>query len=970
MKKSRLLIALFTLMLFLCIGNAADAAPACPSGGVATTGDAFATELQKASNQAKVGVDVNLAPLLAAAGKGTFGSSLVINKPRLVTDACFSGPGLGVVITGTANLHFPGFEIDVPGDAVVVATRYKGQNLFSVNVFPKGGIGPLESLLRTPPLSWVGVKDVHAAIGWGNMKEELLLDHLGPTIKQFFENAMGGHFVRLPILQGPSLLLSAKLDSGSVVAQTVNMVINDVPSPMLLVAQPGHVEFQPEVKSGHYAVKLPIVDFVRIDQILFGFGTVKDAKGALYLDGNEMGSTSASIGNDNYRFAASIARAYRLGPVVLSNADGNRGPDIEFAKLSACTSNCYQLKISGYVGVLNQRFRAKVNNIDGLPSFEVDLRVLEDLIDIKASGKSTVAIPGSRDANWGNIALIGKADATGLEKARNKLLGAAQSSMNSSVVNRAVSVLGITPLEITAVSVSGKLSGLANCDIMMSVWARIFGTEQVVTVPVGESLSAVAAKLGRIVTQEATRKLAGLFTDPVAFVQATVSMLASTAGGSWSLAQQGASAAINSVSELFCAIGIGTCADKPSPPQPCWIVELNPQTAYYGDPVVLNMNDGNYWTGSGFYGSTSAIPADEFFVFIRDTEQSMKAVTSCRNPWPVVGPSIARAERHARGTSYRERDTIIGVARAPRTLQQTWVYNFCNQYARSDCWTANRSPDINVYRNPYNSMTDPATRARSTLPLSSPDARVNILYGQPVWLHTPHGWWNGTTYGELPAMGTRALVFLPVETISPAGVMTLPNGSRLNVKGISHNDKVRLVQVDLASYRMGQNVLSIGGAININERHGYGDMYVSTMRTDMGGPLQALDTGRIYLYSSPHHSWLDWSNNPQANSWDVCSAIYKYGTNTHPAVVAGYCLPTGLQGGVLNQGAVSACANMFRDQTNVQYCNKHCGQVPAGQIDQCTRHAAEMINAGRRNEPFVPTTNKPAVQPSFELQKL
>lgn len=47
-----------------------------------------------------------------------------------------------------------------------------------------------------------------------------------------------------------------------------------------------------------------------------------------------------------------------------------------------------------------------------------------------------------------------------------------------------------------------------------------------------------------------------------------------------------------------------------------------------------------------------------------------------------------------------------------------------------------------------------------------------------------------------------------------------------------------------------------------------------------------------------------------------------------------------------------ACASVFRDPTNAQYCRNHCARAPTTQLDQCTRHAVEMINANRREEPF------------------
>lgn len=49
---------------------------------------------------------------------------------------------------------------------------------------------------------------------------------------------------------------------------------------------------------------------------------------------------------------------------------------------------------------------------------------------------------------------------------------------------------------------------------------------------------------------------------------------------------------------------------------------------------------------------------------------------------------------------------------------------------------------------------------------------------------------------------------------------------------------------------------------------------------------------------------------------------------------------------------INACDQLFSAQTNKNYCKEHCVEVAVGQIDACRRHAAEMINTGRR-EPFV-----------------
>lgn len=47
-----------------------------------------------------------------------------------------------------------------------------------------------------------------------------------------------------------------------------------------------------------------------------------------------------------------------------------------------------------------------------------------------------------------------------------------------------------------------------------------------------------------------------------------------------------------------------------------------------------------------------------------------------------------------------------------------------------------------------------------------------------------------------------------------------------------------------------------------------------------------------------------------------------------------------------------ACAGIFSDLTNVQYCKDHCARAPTALLDQCARHAAEMINTNRRDQPF------------------
>lgn len=80
------------------------------------------------------------------------------------------------------------------------------------------------------------------------------------------------------------------------------------------------------------------------------------------------------------------------------------------------------------------------------------------------------------------------------------------------------------------------------------------------------------------------------------------------------------------------------------------------------------------------------------------------------------------------------------------------------------------------------------------------------------------------------------------------------------------------------------------------------------------------------------------------------------GTYTDPgnqAVCIKRCFSDGDANCVKNSATViNACANLFTAQTNINYCKDHCAQAPIAEVDRCRRHAAEMINTGRR-EPYV-----------------
>lgn len=50
---------------------------------------------------------------------------------------------------------------------------------------------------------------------------------------------------------------------------------------------------------------------------------------------------------------------------------------------------------------------------------------------------------------------------------------------------------------------------------------------------------------------------------------------------------------------------------------------------------------------------------------------------------------------------------------------------------------------------------------------------------------------------------------------------------------------------------------------------------------------------------------------------------------------------------------INRCANLFSAPTNINYCKDHCAEVPLTHLERCRKHAATMINTGRR-EPFLP----------------
>lgn len=95
-------------------------------------------------------------------------------------------------------------------------------------------------------------------------------------------------------------------------------------------------------------------------------------------------------------------------------------------------------------------------------------------------------------------------------------------------------------------------------------------------------------------------------------------------------------------------------------------------------------------------------------------------------------------------------------------------------------------------------------------------------------------------------------------------------------------------------------------------------------------------------------------NNPPTRAQLTYACNLGYGDPGNQAVCLKRCL-TSAPNCVRDAAAViNACANLFTAQTNINYCKDHCAAVPPGQIGDCRMHAAEMINTGRR-EPYVPS---------------
>ena len=774
------------------------------------------------------------------------GLSFKLSKVKLFENKISNGKIS--IIRGTGRIEFPilgGFQ----GDIYILIQKDKNEMLVSgpaLLVFPDIDIN------KIPGVSELGFRVISYAVSYSLEKSEWAIQDFPREIRPVIEKLNSSGITTFNIHRGPALTGLMNADGN----EPLKLLTSILDGPALKLAFTASKQLDGFHFSGlipdRYGLKPNPLTIFQMENFTFEIGAAtKGAQASFYLDANKIGLGSIIASPDGLNINLKLENIV-LGPLEVTGAGVDDKVKIDITKTTAGSRVSFTGKIK--TAEIPSDFDMVLSDRDMYCAIDAGISGMQ--VKLKASVSGVSDFSKNFKGIISKMSFTGTLDASALSDISGKVSSAAG---DNPLISKAVSFIGagVMPVRINSVRIAVGASQInrMTADVDASIFSKNISFN--VNINPSTAVSDIASESVKKAASIAADILKDYITDPIKLITSVSKKVGGELQKGFEIVTDIMNGII-SIPNLFAPKKNNTWY----PPYPPVDIERNAILENY--PLTLNLNGGVWWAG------TSGL--SNYFTIETSEESSLK------NPWNVVytNQKVIVKYFNSSCTLLKKSDMTINHNDNGNHPVSNSAKIRLKDIALNEYITNNRSPDHNIWRHPNKKEYI----GEYTLGCkSSPDRFLNIFYGQPVWLHTSQGWWNGRKTGEITDMGYEALVFKPGFTASKPLVK-----DGITFLALTHNDMVEMYIVDLRYYKFPRDFScdafkhyghksEIRNYVERITR--YDPIYIITMMKDFL-PVYALDSGIFALAGKYGSEYLTWDNKPRCNIWDVQTAALKF----------------------------------------------------------------------------------------------